>query len=271
MFFSQMKWLAKSKDSYNIPIVLHVGDVVDMNNDGQYEIASNGFKLLDDAGIPYAITLGNHDTGAVGEFDRRPAPGDGEINMRITDKFNKYFPVHRFTAQKARYEKDKSDNACYEFKAGGLNWLILTLEYLPRQEALSWACRIVSEHPSYNVIVLTHSYLRSDGEIEQKGGYGGVSPQMVYEQLVKKYKNIRIVLCGHTGSSVWRDDIGSNGNHIYQILQDYQGEDYGGGYIRLVEIDVHKKTIAAKMYSPYYNHTKVDSSKFSFTNVEFIK
>jgi hypothetical protein len=46
---------------------------------------------------------------------------------------------------------------------------------------------------------------------------------------------------------VHRDDTGLKGNHIYQILQDYQGEDNGGGYIRLLEIDPVSKTMSAKM------------------------
>ena len=271
MFTSQMKWIADKKDSLNIPFVLHVGDLVDFNSTDQYSRASEGFKILDNARIPYAITLGNHDTGAVGEHSGSAAPGNVNANLRTTDRFNTYFPVKRFTAQKGRFEKNKSDNAYYTFKAGGLNWLVLTLEFCSRQAPVEWASQIISKHPKHNVIVLTHYHLNAKGIIGQdNAGYGDLSPQKVYDQLIKQSANVRIVLSGHTGSSVHRDDIGLKGNHIYQILQDYQGEDNGGGFIRLLEIDPGSKTISAKMYSPFYNRTKTDSSQFSFTGVDFV-
>ena len=64
-------------------------------------------------------------------------------------------------------------------------------------------------------------------------------------------------------------DQGTEGNNIYQILQDYQRKDEG--YIRLLDIDTEKGTISAKMYSPYLDNTLEDNSSFSFTDVKFIK
>ncbi|HZK96011.1 MAG TPA: metallophosphoesterase [Prolixibacteraceae bacterium] len=271
MFTSQMKWIADKKDSLNMPIVLHVGDLVDFNSIDQYNRASEGFKILDNARIPYAITLGNHDTDAVGEHSGSAASGNVNANLRNTDRFNTYFPVKRFTSQKGRFEKNKSDNAFYTFKAGGLNWLVLTLEFCSRPVSVEWAGLVISKHPKHNVIILTHYHLNAKGIIGQdNAGYGDLSPQEVYDQLIKLYANVRIVLSGHTGSSVHRDDIGLKGNHIYQILQDYQGEDNGGGFIRLLEIDPELKTMYAKMYSPFYNRTKTDSSQFSFAGVNFV-
>lgn len=68
--------------------------------------------------------------------------------------------------------------------------------------------------------------------------------------------NILMVLCGHTGSSTWRNERGANGNRIYQILQDYQGENTGDGYKRLLEINPEKKTISGKIYFPYSKKEK---------------
>jgi len=271
MFTSQMKWIADKKDSLNIPIVLHVGDLVDFNSIDQYNRASEGFKILDNAGVPYAITLGNHDTGAVGEHSGSAAPGNVNANLRTTERFNSYFQVKRFTAQQGRFEKNKSDNAYYTFKAGGLNWLVLTLEFCSRQEPVEWAGQVISKHPKHNVIILTHYHLNAKGMIAQdNSGYGDLSPQKIYDQLIKQYSNVRLVISGHTGSSVYRDDIGLKGNHIYQLLQDYQGEENGGGFIRLLEIDPELKTMSAKMYSPFFNRTKTDASRFSFSGVNFV-
>ncbi|MFC2080012.1 metallophosphoesterase [Bacteroidota bacterium] len=265
MFTSQMEWLASQKDSLKIPIVLHVGDVVDDPNDDQYKIASEGYSILDRAKVPYAIAIGNHDR------DRGKAAVNENTNHRKTTMFNSYFPVERFTLQKDRFENNNSDNASYTFKAGRLNWLVLTLEFCARQDAVDWANQIIPKYPKHNVIVLTHYHLESDGEIgTHNASCSSVSIQSIYDQLIKQHPNILMVLSGHHGKSVWRDDIGENGNHIYQILQDYQGEDHGGGYIRLLEIDPKAETISAKMYSPFYNQTKNDASIFSFSGVKFI-
>lgn len=271
LFTSQLQWIVAKKDSLHVPIVLHVGDVVDFNNTTQYQRASDGFQILDKARIPYAIAIGNHDTNAVGENSGSAAPGNVNANLRTTERFNSYFPVKRFVNQKGRFEKNKSDNALYTFKAGGLKWLVLTLEFCARQEAVDWANKVLPKYHDYNVIILTHYFLNGKGEIApNNAGYGNLTLQSIYDQLVKKHANIRMVICGHTGSSTWRDDVGDHGNHIYQILQDYQGDDNGGGYIRLLDIDPQAGTISAKMYSPFYNKTRDDASAFSFSGVKFV-
>lgn len=272
MLHSQLAWIVKNQQALKIPIVLHVGDIVDWNNVKHWETASSAFKVLDEAKIPYALAVGNHDTAAVGEFSGSAAPGNVNANLRITDKFNSYFPVSRFTAQKGRYETDKSDNAYYTFEAGGLNWLVLTLEFCARQGPVDWANTILPQFPKHNVIILTHFHLNSKGEINQNNaGYGNLTTQSVYDQFIKKHANVVLVLSGHVDSSAHRTDQGEKGNTIYQILQDYQTQDAGGGYIRLLDIDTEAGTIAARMYSPFYDKTNDDASKFSLTGIKFIK
>jgi len=271
MFNSQMNWIVQNKRSLNIPIVLHVGDIVNFDNVTHWQNASNGFNILDQANIPYAVCLGNHDTEAVGENSGSAAPGNVNENVRKTTKFNANFPVSRFPAQKGRYEEGKSDNAFYTFNAGGLKWLVLSLEFCSRQGPVDWANSIIPQYSDYNVIVLTHYHLSPDGSIStSNAGYGDLSPSKIFDQFIKKHANIVMVLSGHVQFTSYRTDLGENGNRIYQMLQDYQDQDYGGGYLRLLEIDTELKTISAKMYSPFYDITKEDASKFQFSNIKFI-
>ncbi|HEX8552837.1 MAG TPA: metallophosphoesterase [Abditibacteriaceae bacterium] len=272
MFFSQMNWLAQNKNVLNIPLVLHVGDIVDFDNMKQWETASAGFSILDKAKLPYALAVGNHDTAAVGVNSGSAAPGNVNANLRNTAKFNFFFPPRRLVAQEARFEAGKSDNAIYTFKAGGLNWLVLTLEFCARQAPVDWANTVLPKYPKHNVIVLTHFHLNSQGQINgNNAGYGNLSTQSVFDQLTKKHRNVLMVLSGHVDTSAWRTDVGEQDNTIYQILQDYQGQDSGGGYIRLLDIDTEAGTIDARMYSPFYDKTKEDTSKFSLTGVKFIR
>ncbi|MCD6049166.1 MAG: metallophosphoesterase, partial [Verrucomicrobia bacterium] len=273
MFTSQLNWIAANKTALNIPFVLHVGDLVnwDTADHIQYQVASNGFRTLDNAGIPYAIAVGNHDTAAVG-VGGSAAPGDVHANLRITTTFNNYFPVSRFTAQQGRYEAGKSDNSYHTFQKGGLDWMVITLEFCARQAPVDWAKSVVAAHPNHNVIIVTHYHLNGNGTIStSNAGYGDLSPQNIYNQFVSQYSNVRLVFSGHVDSSAWRNDAGVNGNRIYQILNDYQTTDLGGGYLRLLEIDTTAGTMSARMYSPYYNITKTDFSAFSFTGVSFVQ
>ena len=272
MFESRIKWVVDQKDSLNIPMVLHVGDLVNFDNYDHYEVASKGYEAFDANHIPYAIALGNHDTEAVGFNSGSAAPGNVNQNLRKTEKFNSYFPASRFANQRGRYEADKSDNAYYTFKVGDTNWLVISLEFCPRMGPINWAGDVVKQFFNYNVIIITHYHLTPKGEIaSSNAGYGDFSPQVVFDRLVKKYANIRFVLSGHVMSSALKVDKGENGNNVYQILQNYQNEDLGGGYIRLLSFDIDKKTVAASMYSPFYKKTKEDSSKFAINGIDFIR
>lgn len=273
MLTSQLRWIVDHKDSLNIPFVLHVGDIVDYDNIGHWEKASNEFKILDNAKIPYVLCLGNHDTEAVGVNSGSAAsnvPGATHLNLRKTTKFNTYFPVSRLMGQKGRFEEGKSDNAYYTFNAGGLNWLIVSLEFCARKEPVEWADKVVAEHPNHNVIILTHYHLNGSGDIsERNAGYGDLSPYEIYDTFIEKHPNILMVLSGHTGSSTWRNDRGDNGNRIYQILTDYQHENFGDGYIRLLEVNPERKYLSGKVYSPYNGKEKCEAL-IRFMGVNFI-
>jgi hypothetical protein len=272
MFYSRIGWVIDNKDSLNIPMVLHVGDLVNFDNYNHWEVASKGYDAFDRNHIPFAIALGNHDTEAVGVYSGSAAPGNVNQNLRKTYKFNSYFPVHRFENQRGRYEPDKSDNAYYTFKVGDTNWLVLTLEFCPRMGAINWAGDVVKAYYDYNVIILTHYYLTPKGEIgDRNAGYGDFSPQDMYNRLVKLYPNIKFVLSGHVSGSALRVDDGVEGNKIYQMLQNYQNDDFGGGYIRLLTFDIDNATVSAEMYSPFYDGVKEDNSKFVIENVDFLK
>ena len=272
MLQSQLDWLVKNRQQLQIPMVLHVGDIVDWDNTTQWKTASAAFAVLDRANLPYALAVGNHDTSAVGRFSGSAAPGNTNQNVRKTLFFNTFFPVSRFRNQRGRFEDGKSDNAFYTFTAGNLNWLVMTLEFCARPAPVAWANTILDQFPRHNAIILTHFHLNSRGEINQNNaGYGDLSCQEIYNRMISQHANVRLVLSGHVDSSAHRTDVGVRGNTIYQILQDYQGQDSGGGFIRLLEIDTEKGTIAARMYSPFYDKTKTDASQFLIEGVQFVR
>lgn len=272
MFFSQIDWLVKEKQRLLIPMVLHVGDVVQHDVTEQWETASEGFDRLDRANIPYAIAVGNHDTGIYHRYKGKEESPNLDQQLRDTRKLNAYFPVHRFTHQRGQFEAGKIDNAYYTFKVHNTNWLVVSLEYSPRLSAIHWAGDVIKEYPKHNVIILTHLYLNPKGIVPDKvGAYGDTAPQLLFDKLIKKHANIKFVLSGHFHGASHRVDKGEAGNTVYQLLQDWQGEDFGAGYIRLLEFDLATNTVNTRLYSPYYNKTKEDDSKVLFEHVELIK
>jgi hypothetical protein len=241
MFFSQVNWLATKKDSLKIPMVLSVGDVVNYDNNANWETASAGYDIFDKANIPYAIAVGNHDTRAVGLWSGSAAPGIVNANVRVTDKFNAYFPVSRFKNQRGRWEEGKSDNAYYTFQAGGYNWLVITLEFCARSGPVNWAAQLIPQFPNHNVIIVTHYHLNGDGKINQNnGGYGDLSPQQIFDKL-KKFPNLCMILSGHVDYSALKVDKGEKGNNIYQIYRTTRGRilaEPTSGYYKLMLLKV---------------------------------
>ncbi|MEJ7559287.1 MAG: metallophosphoesterase [Pedobacter sp.] len=272
MLYSQMDWIIKNQKKENIPFVLHVGDIVNYNNNIHWDRASLAFERLDNHHVPYALANGNHDNAAVGEFTGSAAPGNTRINVRNTEKFNRYFPGSRYRNLRGNFEKGKNENAFHTFLASGMNWLVVNLEFCPRKAAVMWADSVTKAHPFYNTIVITHYYLTPKGTIHNTdAGYGALSPQEVYDLYIKKNKNILLVLSGHVTQSSSLVSTGDNGNKIYQVLQDYQNEDAGGGYLRLLKINPQAGTISGEMYTPFYNKIRSDQSKVEFKDVKFIK
>ena len=181
----RMEWIATNRETLNLKMVLHVGDLLNWDTPDhiQYERASAAMTVLDKAGIPYAMALGNHDTAAT-TVGGSAAPGNVNANLRNTATYNTYFPLARFKALGGVYEAGKIDNAYHTFTAGSLDWLVLNLELWARTGAVSWASSVLQNHPNHNVIVLTHSHLNGRSAIEPtKGGYGDNSPQYVFDHL----------------------------------------------------------------------------------------
>lgn len=272
MLYSQMDWIVNNKKKENIPFAVHMGDIVNYNNNIHWDRASLAFERLDQAAIPYALANGNHDNAAVGEFSGSAAPGNTRINVRDTEKYNRYFPASRYRNIRGVFEKGRNENAFHTFLASGMNWLVINLEFCPRKTAVLWADSVTKAHPFYNTIVITHFYLTPKGTINPtNAGYGALSPQEMYDLFIKKNKNILLVLSGHVTESSFLVSTGDHGNKIYQILQDYQNEDSGGGYLRLLKINPQKGTISGEMYTPFYQKFRTDQSKVEFKDVQFIK
>jgi len=293
-FDGRLTWLAANKQSLNLKYMVHVGDVHDTDNlifssdplvnpryipgwpidHYQYYWASEAFNIIENAGIPYILANGNHDSGAVCGGPACPiVPGQTQetwIEVRNTSTWNMFYPPSRFPGM-VTYETNKSENSYRTFESGGLKWLVLVLELWPRTEIVNWAKTVLVSHLDHNVIISTHSYLDSSGTIStSNGGYGANSPRYVFDNLLKIYPNVRFVFCGHVGTSAYRVDTGNNGNKIYSMLNCYH--DTTNNFIRLLDIDVADNSLETKVYSPRTNYYRTGSADaFTITGIDWVR
>lgn len=276
-FANRTTWLADNRAALNLKYVLHTGDVVNWGwlVPSQFTVAKSAIKRLSDAGIPYALTIGNHDTAAVGWNGKAGSSGYGgsayaynpECKVRLTSAecrsrllvrktaaFNQAFPVASLKSVGGTFEAGKVDNLWTTFEAGGTKWLVLTLELWPRTGVVDWAKKVVASHPDFNVVVQTHSYLTSSGSIDQtNGGYGANSGQYLFDNLISRYANIKMVFSGHTGSASRRVDTGVQGNRIVSYLQAFHSNKTNP--VRIVTINSASGLVTTRIVAPFTHET----------------
>ena len=192
-----------NRDEHNIVFTLHEGDITNGNTEPQWRNAAESMSVLDGK-VPYALVMGNHDMG----------PG-GTCEVRDSPLFNEYFPVSRYESLPTfggMFEPDKMENTYHRFEAAGTGWLIVALEFQPRDRVLQWANDIIASHPDRHVLMLTHSHVCNDATLygsrpdhnSKPGGFGiATDPegandgQETWVKTLRRHENVRFVFNGH--------------------------------------------------------------------------
>ena len=249
-FFKQTEWVRDNQKRLNIKFLVHEGDIVQADAPEEWAIAKEAMSVLDGK-VPYCMCLGNHDMG----FEKADNQYGGNIGVNRTTHFNTYFPREKFAERPefgGTFDPDRHDNSWYHFEAAGLKFLIVSLEYHPRDEVLDWANRIVAQNPDHRAIVLTHAYLKKDktrttNKLKLKGNNG----EQMWQKFVSKHKNIFMVLCGHFSGEAVLTSTGDHGNQVHQILSDYQGMNNGGeSWLRYMVFKPESNKIGIYTYNP---------------------
>jgi hypothetical protein len=268
IFTSQTQWIKDNKEAMNIVFVLHEGDVTNGNTDVEWQRANTSMSILDGV-VPYTLCAGNHDVANLG----RP-PADRRDNAKL----NQYFPVGRFEAEPwwGGCDPNNPDGRYVFFDAGGMEFMIVSLEFRPNDAMLRWANRVVSQLPDKRVIFLTHSYMHEDdtrvGPGDQWGCWDadgndcdGNDGEQMWEKFVRLHENIFLVLSGHIiGDGLGRlTSTGVNGNLVHQILANYQDPPIpsgngGNGWLRIMKFVPRENKIEVRTYSPWLDKSAAD-------------
>jgi hypothetical protein len=228
------KWVSANREKENIKYVLHVGDMVQVGgSEEEWKNFDKSMKIMEEGKVPYILGVGNHD------YDRLS-------KGRSTVLFNKYFPLERISKNPGfggAFPEGKSDNSFVTFKAGGKNWLVVSLQYNPNNAEIGWANEVIGKHLDHQVILVTHSYLTHTER--------DVAGKMLWEKLVRHHPNISMVFCGHLSTVNFRAK-GDAGNTVCEMLFDWQnGESPDpNSYLALVTVDTDARKITTKAYSP---------------------
>jgi hypothetical protein len=261
IFYAQTQFLAEYKTSLNIAYVLHEGDVVENNNAAEWTVASTAFGHLESAGISYSLLPGNHDYAS-------------NAMSRASNMAN-YFPVTRLADQPTfggvyPEEPNSPHNSYSLFSAGGTDWLVLALEFGPRDWIVDWADGVLKQYPNRQAMIVTHAYMYYDdtrydwaakGRSQSWSPYvhgiahkpGGVNDgQDMWDQL-KDNPNLQFVFSGHVlgdGTGYLASEA-DHGNVVHQMLANYQFLTDNGGHLRLLEFLPDGETVHVRTYSPY--------------------
>jgi hypothetical protein len=269
----QTRWIVDQREHRNIAVALHLGDIVDSAGDkSQWQVADSSMRIMDGR-VPYVIVPGNHDTD------------DNRVGM-IDD----YFAPSTMPWIAGTMAEGKIENNYTLVDIGARQWLILGLEFGPRDSVLTWADSILKTYPTLPAIIVTHAYLYEEGSrygMAEPGladrqptgqrfapeafGYtrseGINDGEQIWRKLIVPNRNVRLVLCGHDNGVSRLSTFRPDGSLVHQVLSDYQWlhqgtADYAGGsgYLRLMEFDYRKKEIRVQTYSPYLNRYMTDDA-----------
>jgi len=259
-FFTQTEWIKKNRKKLNIALVAHVGDITQTGHDEEWKIADTAFKTIDDY-VPYILCSGNHDMGY--------SLKDLKTSHSRESLLSSYFKPSRFTKNPLYdslfsnnidlhfREEGKTENYYLFLKEGEMKFLILSLEFKPRDETLAWANEVVGQYPDHRTIIVTHSYLtRKMGQRTGGDNYlvQGNSGEDIWEKFISQHKNIFLVLSGHAMENLLTSK-GKNGNIVHQVQADYWYWDIpeikaGSGFLRIMTFHPDKNTIDVQTYSP---------------------
>jgi hypothetical protein len=240
IFTAQTQWIVNNRDARNIVFVTHEGDVVEHYNlVTEWERANTSMTLLDAANIPYGVGPGNHD--------------------QPTTLYNQYFPYTRFQGRPyyGGHYQDKNDNNYQLFSGGGMDFVIVHLEFCPPVAAVTWAASVMAAHPDRIGIMTTHGYLN---ESAQRTVSGCTSTQYLWDQLAVPSANLRFMLSGHVHDESRRTDT-VGGRTVFQMLADYQDRASGGeGWLRILRFVPADDKVYVQTYSPWLNAFETDAN-----------
>ncbi|MBI4625962.1 MAG: metallophosphoesterase [Verrucomicrobia bacterium] len=233
VFANHTRWIVENRARQNIVFVTHVGDIVDINNREQWQLARACLDRLHGV-VPYGLTVGNHDMKNTGD----------------SSLFQEFFGAERFARfawyggcfrpeRPAPTISGNNANSYQLFSAADLEFVHLNLECNAPDDVLAWAGGVLTKHADRRALLTTHMDLGpldkpkdNDGFVnDPKGrmrwvkihGARGNSPVQMWEKLYRHHANLAFIFSGDQSrtTALTLAANGSVGNLVRSLLSDY--------------------------------------------------
>ena len=257
-YINQTLWIRKQLKADNIKFAIHLGDIVqNSTKKNEWENANRAMQILDGV-LPYSMVPGNHDM---------------VVNNRNTSLYNHFFSPKRFQEREwyGGHKGTTNDNNYCFFEGAGLKFMVISLEFAPRDETLEWAAEVCKKYPDHRVIVATHCYMRTsarDTECATSYNIAGNSGEQIWQKLIRTQPNIFLVVSGHVIGVGLQTSTNNFGGQVLEMLTDYQGLPNGGdGWLRRLTFVPGENKIHVTTYSPLldeYNKTATEDFSINY-------
>ena len=258
-YYDQTQWIAENADALNIKAALHMGDMINTNNDTQWTVCKTGIDTIRDAGVSVMPMRGNHDDSAW---------------------FNRYFDYTTYGPGQSgfggSYHADKLDHAYWFLTAGGREYMILSLGWAPSWDVLDWAKEIVNRYSDKSVILACHAYMNKDGTLLDSGDQHAVSSVLkgypdgddVWSTF-KDCGNVVLAMGGHIHDDdlITYVDKNGAGRDVTSLLVDRQDDDieYRYGMVAVLTFHENSEKVDINWYSTRYDAFYKAENQFSIT------
>ncbi|WP_397568283.1 serine/threonine protein phosphatase [Schlesneria sp. T3-172] len=257
IFRAHTNWIAANLEKQKIVFVSHVGDIVDIDEPRQWQVARDCMDVIHGK-VPYGISVGNHDMTSAGD----------------STLFQQFFPKSRFEGfdwyggcysgnEQGPQISGNNANSFQLFTAGGIDWVFLHLECNAPDDVLAWADSVLEKYADRRVLITCHMgwgprdkpKKDEDYFTAEKGrmlwskihGKRGNSPQQIWEKCYRKHANLVAVFSGdQSRTQAFRAaTAGDHGNVVHELLQDY-----GSGWLRLYRFLPTENRVEAMTFNP---------------------
>lgn len=241
------RWISQNRDSYNIQMVIHTGDIVNAEgNTTQWINANQSMSLLADADIPCCWDAGNHDYNATCWIGNQYAM----FNLKTFQ--SKPYWVSSF---------EDGMNTAVCFNASGHQWLIVNLAFNANDSALAWANGVLDAYPDANAIVAAHAYLNRQCQYDSWAAN-------LKSAVLDTHPNVFLTLNGHIHpTSGNRTRVGGRDELLFN-QQDAESQQ-GAESARILTFNIAEGTIHVQTYDLFSNQFLQDSNNNFTLNTTF--
>ena len=232
-FDSLCRWIVNNAEKYNVKMVIHTGDIVNIEgNLTQWANANQSMSILLDAGIPYCWNAGNHDYNET---------------CWIGNQYAAFNPENFAETPYWVSEASEGQNTAVHFSASGMDFLIINLEFNADNATLAWATNILDAYPESHAIVAAHFY------VNRTGGYESWATTLK-QSVLATHPSVFLTLSAHVYPLAYSGLQAQVGDR-YELVFNRQEKDnfMGAASLRILTFDTAHGVIDVKTFVIYAN------------------